>query len=368
MTATTSSRRRNIHILTMLTAGVLTGSVLTACGSDESSDESGATPSTQTSAAQSDNASAEDNSATWKGYSVAAETDVESAGDIRGLESIGDGEFVATVVTDMSTGALSVVRIAADGSTEEITPLPGFEEGTHNRTWYEQEQRRTEGATLTRVMGEDGEPTDDFLVVQGGGLKVHRVSLDGDVSEISRDRSNGVLLDITGVCAGNGTVTATADGYNIRNFTVEGDTLSRGDGYGGLVTAGVGDTAEFLNADVSAERMPVLGIGETDCVGDGDVMAVLRASTTAEAAAAFESEYLQHGSGGVSPVGNFSGDAKNASMVRFDPGTGNVSEVFTVDGIPGAHEVTTVAVDPDDKTTAWVTVDGQDTLYELELQ
>lgn len=367
MTATISSRRRNIRILTMLTAGVVTGSMLTACGSDVPSDVSDTTRPTQTSVAQSDDSPVEDNSATWKGYSVAAETDVESAGDIRGLESIGDGEFVATVVTDMSSGALSVVRISADGDTEEIASLPGFKEGTYNRNWYEQDQRRTEGATLTRITGEDGQPTDDFLVVQGGGLKIHRVSLDGDVSEISRDRTNGVLLDITGVCARNGTVTATADGYNIRNFTVEGDTLSSGNGYRGLVTAGIGETATFLNAGVSAERMPVLGIGETDCIDD-DVMAVIRTPMTADAVASFESEYLQHGSGGVSPVGNFSGDAKNASMVRFDPDNGNVSEVFTVDGISGEHEVTTVAVDSDDKNAAWVTVKGQDTLYKLELQ
>lgn len=151
------------------------------------------------------------------------------------------------------------------------------------------------------------------------------------------------------------------------------------------------DSRGILKEDIEddfepGDRLTMSGLTELDCLGYSQMQAWKDKGVSGDhhdgdngVVAIVNSELMDHftdhaleegyagGTSGLSLLAEFAGPAVNAVLI--DPTTYLVTATFGVTGgdLDSDATLTSIAVDPDDATTAWVTVEGEKALYKVNL-
>ncbi|MEJ6549492.1 hypothetical protein PQI66_08045 [Corynebacterium sp. USCH3] len=330
----TTSRR-----LIAAAVAAVTATSLAACSDDEDDAQPASTPaedSSQTTETETEDAQ---EGVAEHTFTVTDEISVADAGKVRGLEMAADGSLTAMVSSiEQGTPARVVSIDTGNGETRDVAEVSPEQWNYVDAGVRSDPETTSLVAPLTHLLDDEGNRTDEVLTA----------SLDGNPVQVNLDTGE-VTVGSNGPGGSPHLGFADMGDYLLTSMN-GGGLLSLGnDGPDGLsgYAAEMGPSGTDSEVMVRVERQRVYTT-EIDAVDDSTAIAVIAQDSVEDA-------------GGAQLV-----TVDLTAEPRSDEG--NVTDTYSVEGLPGGAQITGVALDPEDENVAWISVNGEDTLYKVELE
>lgn len=328
----TTSRR-----LVAAAVAAATATALAACSDDEDTAQPASAPAEDTSQPTTESEDVQDG-VTEHTFTVTDEISVAEAGKVRGLEMAADGNLTGLVSSVEKDTPARVVSIdTGSGDVRDVAEVSPEQWNYVDAGVRKDPEGSSLVAPLTHLQDDQGNRTDEVLTA----------SLDGNPVQVNLDTGE-VTVGSNGPGGSPHLGFADMGDYLLASMNGGGLTSWGNDGPDGLsgYAAEMGPSGTDNEVMVRVENQRVYTT-EIDAVDDTSVIAVIAQDSVEDA-------------GGAQLV---------TVDLTADPRSdeGNVTDAYSVEGLPEGAQITGVALDPEDENVAWVSVNGEDTLYKVEL-